>query len=213
MQAQKNQEVLLTWRKGRLLMRKCPIFSNNLILRMKISKKEAKESLICTVMGFFFELAMFPEHPVGITYWNAAMRLGFYAIVSFLLATLEDAHRRKRSLARINRTTTAPNSRHFYEVAEAEVNRSKRYDHPMSVIYLDLDNFKTVNDRIEHNTGDELLCQVVKTINENIRDSDTVARLGGDEFAILLPGTEKKSAKAPIKKVYGNLLAALKKNN
>jgi diguanylate cyclase (GGDEF)-like protein len=170
-------------------------------------------SLACAGMWLFFDLTMFPEHPVGITYWNAAMRLGFYAIVSYLLAALEDAHRRERSLARIDRTTAAPNSRHFYEVAETEVNRSKRYGHPISAIYLDLDNFKAVNDRFGHNTGDELLCRVVETMKEQIRDSDTVARLGGDEFAILLPETGKESAEAVIKKVHENLLAAMNKNN
>ena len=82
-----------------------------------------------------------------------------------------------------------------------EINRARRYDHPFTVVSIDLDNFKTVNDCFGHSTGDILLRLVARTIQQNIRVTDTVARLGGDEFAILLPETGRNVAEAILRKV------------
>jgi diguanylate cyclase (GGDEF)-like protein len=69
------------------------------------------------------------------------------------------------------------------------------------MVCLDLDNFKTVNDRFGHSTGDILLRFVAQTLQENIRVTDTVARLGGDEFAILLPETGRNVAEVIMQKI------------
>jgi diguanylate cyclase (GGDEF)-like protein len=82
-----------------------------------------------------------------------------------------------------------------------EINRARRYDHPFTVVCIDLDNFKTVNDCFGHSTGDILLRLVARTIQENIRATDTVARLGGDEFAILMPETGRDVAEVILQKV------------
>jgi diguanylate cyclase (GGDEF)-like protein len=169
-------------------------------------------ALASALMWLQFDLIMFPEHDLDITLWNGVMRLGFYGIVSFLITELHEAYRREHAFARIDRTTEAANGRRFYEIAESEVLRSKRYKYPLSAVYLDLDNFKAVNDRFGHQTGDDLLRKVAKTIQEHIRDSDLVARLGGDEFGILLPETGKEPADAVIKKVHENLLTEMRKN-
>jgi len=82
-----------------------------------------------------------------------------------------------------------------------EINRARRYGHPFTMVCLDLDNFKTVNDRFGHSTGDVLLRLVARTIQENIRATDTVARLGGDEFAILLPETGLNIAEVIMERI------------
>jgi diguanylate cyclase (GGDEF)-like protein len=82
-----------------------------------------------------------------------------------------------------------------------EINRVRRYGHPFTVVCIDLDNFKTVNDCFGHSTGDILLRLVARTIQQNVRATDTVARLGGDEFAILLPETGRNVAEVIMQKV------------
>ena len=75
------------------------------------------------------------------------------------------------------------------ELLEQEIARVKDTGNPASVLMLDLDNFKYVNDVLGHGTGDALLRLVAAAVNESVRDSDHLARIGGDEFAVLLPGT------------------------
>ncbi len=82
-----------------------------------------------------------------------------------------------------------------------EINRARRYDRPFTVVCIDLDNFKTVNDCFGHSTGDMILRSVARTLQENIRVTDTLARLGGDEFAILLPETGRSVAETILRKV------------
>jgi diguanylate cyclase (GGDEF)-like protein len=78
------------------------------------------------------------------------------------------------------------------------------------VLYLDLDNFKAVNDRFGHSTGDELLRTVADTIRTRLRRVDSVARLGGDEFAVLLPETGAEAARGVVEQVRGALGDAMR---
>ena len=84
--------------------------------------------------------------------------------------------------------TGLPNRRLFEDRVEQELVRSRRVGEPVCMFFVDLDNFKTVNDTYGHATGDLLIQQVGQRLVETVRSQDTVARLGGDEFAILLPG-------------------------
>ncbi|MHC4339048.1 MAG: GGDEF domain-containing response regulator [Planctomycetota bacterium] len=77
-----------------------------------------------------------------------------------------------------------------------EVSRSRRSGTPLSLVYIDLDHFKRVNDRFGHLIGDEVLTLVGKTLHERVRLGEVAARIGGDEFAVLLPDTKEKGARA-----------------
>ena len=81
------------------------------------------------------------------------------------------------------------NRRHFYKLAENEINRSLRYSCPLSVIMCDIDHFKHINDTFGHLTGDLMLKTVAEIIKREVRTTDTSARYGGEEFIVLLPET------------------------
>ena len=79
--------------------------------------------------------------------------------------------------------------------------------------YIDLDNFKAINDRLGHTVGDTLLITVTKTIASNIRSSDILSRFGGDEYVILLPETPTDAAAAFLEKIHFQLNQAMTANN
>ena len=90
--------------------------------------------------------------------------------------------------------TGLKNRRFFYEICAQESKKLKRYKNDFSIILLDIDNFKQVNDTYGHSMGDLLLKQIAFSITDTIRVDDTVFRLGGDEFIILLPKTKEEDA-------------------
>ncbi|MBI4460483.1 MAG: GGDEF domain-containing protein [Acidobacteria bacterium] len=142
-------------------------------------------------------------------YWNAAVRLGFFAVVADLAGRLKETHQKESLLARLDFLTGLPNRRAFLEIAERESRRTRRHRYSVTVAYLDLDNFKFVNDRFGHNVGDQLLQVVARTIREHMRETDVAARLGGDEFAVLLPETNLDGAKKYLEKLRSCLLQSM----
>ena len=93
------------------------------------------------------------------------------------------------------------NRRMFEEYLAREINRSRRYGTSFALLFLDLRNFKSVNDTCGHATGDEILRSVARASVETIRGSDIPCRIGGDEFAILLPQAERSSAEALAERI------------
>jgi diguanylate cyclase (GGDEF)-like protein len=134
--------------------------------------------------------------------WNPLMRLGFFMIVTGLLSALKTALKSNEELAHSDYVTGAVNARYFSELAQLEIDRSRRTGKPFSLAYLDLDNFKDVNDRLGHGVGDKVLREMASRVKQAIRGMDTFARLGGDEFALLLPETGAVGARAAVTRIH-----------
>lgn len=122
-------------------------------------------------------------------------------------AHLEELTQRLRTMAYRDALTGLYNHRYFHEQLSHEVERAHRYGHTLSVVMLDLDNFKMVNDGCGHLIGDQILSLVGELINKQVRGSDVAARYGGDEFAIILPETDRQAALAAAKKVAESIRA------
>ena len=145
------------------------------------------------------------SHPL-IPFWNTLIRLAFFVIITILLFKLRKAMEHEQALARTDDLTGAFNSRHFFAVAQAELERQRRYGRPFTVVYIDLDDFKTVNDQLGHAAGDRVLRCIVDYAHGHLRALDVFARLGGDEFAALLPETDATAARVVVAKLRDGLL-------
>lgn len=113
------------------------------------------------------------------------------AFASQVAAALENArlYEETRRLSITDPLTGIGNRRHFIELAQREFQRSHRYQRPLSLIMMDLDHFKVVNDTYGHLVGDKVLRAIAKLCERNLRESDIIGRYGGEEFLILLPET------------------------
>ena len=119
-------------------------------------------------------------------YWNAGTRLAFFLIITHLGHALRMTVEREKRMARTDYLTGALNSRAFYGAARTEISRSERTKRPLTIAYIDLDNFKAVNDKFGHAEGDRVLMDFAGILLDCSRKSDIPCRLGGDEFVILM---------------------------
>ena len=142
-------------------------------------------------------------------WWSAAVRFGFFIVVTVLLARLHAALSREKDLARKDPLTALANRRYFLQRADLELYRARRYGRPLTLSYIDLDNFKDVNDSLGHDRGDALLQSLGRTLRNMVRRTDLAARYGGDEFVLLLPETGPRQAGAAIGNIIGGLNASM----
>ena len=157
-----------------------------------------------------------PGHPYShpaIYYWNTAIRFSFFIILTYLLSAVRKAHELEKGLARIDNLTGAANGRYFAELLQLEIARSQRHNLPFTVAYVDVDNFKTINDTFGHSMGDQVLQITIKHVKTRLRNIDVVARLGGDEFAFLFPATDQSAARAAISRIQMSLLSEMCQRN
>ena len=141
--------------------------------------------------------------------WNFLVQLGVFLALTLALDALKRRLQSEEQQARTDPLTGVANRRSFLEAGKLELERARRHKRPVTVAYLDADDFKTVNDRFGHDIGDMLLVTVAKTLRGATRAVDTVARLGGDEFGLLLPETDGPTAEALLGRLGTTLAEAL----
>lgn len=144
----------------------------------------------------------------AITYLGLAAML--HTISRYILRTIDSLHAQREKLTDMALTdalTNLPNRRHLIEQLEREFIRARRYRRPLSLIYIDLDGFKSINDRFGHLFGDEILRGVAIAMRAVLRSTDLLARIGGDEFSVLLPETNLEGGRRVANKLRKALTA------
>jgi len=138
----------------------------------------------------------------------AATHLALYATA---IAWALDRRRllAERALSTTDFLTGVANRRGFYQTLTHEIERSRRYQSPMTLLYLDCDEFKSVNDTMGHPAGNKLLVRIAALLRESTRTVDVVGRLGGDEFAVVLPETPAERGAEVVARLQREMRSAL----
>jgi diguanylate cyclase (GGDEF)-like protein len=121
--------------------------------------------------------------------WSGIVYLGVFCVVLLLMEQGREAILQLQRQALVDELTGVANLRAFREAAVREIRRSTRFGHELSLAYVDIDDFKAVNDRLGHEAGDRMLVALAGLTLATVRTLDFVARIGGDEFVILMPET------------------------
>lgn len=170
-------------------------------------------SVTSTIVWFIHD--MIPKtsfrHPL-ISYGNLTVKLSLFLIFTYLLSALKNALDREKEFGITDYLTKVANRRFFFDSANIEINKARRYKHPFTIAYLDIDSFKNINDSFGHTSGDAVLRLMADTIKNNVRVNDLIGRLGGDEFALLLPETGYRAARVAIDRVQKSLLDVMRMN-
>jgi diguanylate cyclase (GGDEF) domain len=172
-------------------------FSSNLIAYIPISYKGKKTGLL--VVDNLFSRQTLTAHD-----------LSFLGILADQFGTVIENSRlfeRVEKLSITDSLTGLFNHRYFYERLSEEISRASRFGKNLSLLMLDIDNFKNFNDTFGHQAGDSVLTTVSRIIMENVRSIDIVSRYGGEEVAIILPGTDIEGAKIIAERIRQGIQA------
>jgi diguanylate cyclase (GGDEF)-like protein len=136
-----------------------------------------------------------------IPFWNTGVRLAFFLLVNELIGMIRTVQAHLSELSRTDTLTGLANARVFADRAAQVIAQARRSGRAFTIVYVDLDQFKRVNDEQGHSEGDRVLRTAGALIAEGLRTTDLVARLGGDEFAILMPDTAMEQAGESLRRV------------
>ncbi len=189
----------------RLLLRKLGV-TNTVIILTVVS------ILISVLITYLIHRAVTLKPPdnlgIGIAVAAPTVIVPFMSYFSIrLLYQLDLAEERLRKLSSEDDLTGASNRRHFLQLADMELRRSRRYLTPFTIAFLDVDDFKAINDQYGHLAGDLVLCEMTRVCIQNIRETDTFARYAGDEFLILMPNTTQAQAVECLERIRSSLLS------
>ncbi|MGD8741399.1 MAG: GGDEF domain-containing protein [Desulfobacterales bacterium] len=157
----------------------------HLMLRTRLKSYSSIVNVIFAEFTRAFSLEMLPW---GLTFAIiSTLTAAFYGRSRQTMAALRASEQRFKEMSITDELTGLYNSRHFFKRIKAEVERTDRYGHPLTLLILDLDNFKQYNDTFGHLSGDRVLAETGNIIRKSIRSTDSAYRYGGEEFAVILP--------------------------
>ena len=140
--------------------------------------------------------------------WRLVNTASYLAVLAVGMAGLQGLRSIQEQLSRLathDPLTGLVNARSFAARLTQELERNRRYPRPLALLYLDLDDFKVINDSHGHQTGDAVLRLVAEAMRSSVRQSDTIGRLGGDEFAVLMPETDAPLADQAAQRLAADL--------
>src|ERR1041385_9081462 len=145
----------------------------------------------------------------GIALLNFFLQSTSFVIVGLLIATIRQSYQQAEELSRTDSLTRLLNARAFKDEAGRVLAIARRHKHEVTLAYIDLDNFKAVNDTLGHDKGDDLLRATADMLRKTLRGGDVIARIGGDEFVVLLPETGPAGAQPLLERLRASLLKSL----
>lgn len=167
-------------------------------------------ALLATATWIAGDLASDREFSSAWVPWlNGLVHAVMYLLVATLAAELQGLLQREHDRATRDELTGLLNRRHFLDAGQLEVARAIRHERPLTVLFLDLDHFKQLNDSQGHHSGDEALKVVAQALVRSVRSSDLVARLGGDEFAAMLVEVDQEGSSQAVRRLAETANAAL----
>lgn len=137
----------------------------------------------------------------AVSEWHRWARLGYVVVLAFAGALIGSGYGRVSEQAMTDSLTGLFNRRYFFTVASQWYSRARRTGKPVSLLIMDVDNFKAINDRMGHHEGDRVLKTIARAIQETCRGSDIPVRWGGEEFAVLLPETDSSGAEQAASRI------------
>ena len=170
-------------------------------------------SLVCAFIWEATDLPTAENFTILISLSNAFAHLAFLLVISLLLSETHTLLKNEARLSRIDFLTGISNRRALFESASTEMKRLDRTGRPFTLLYMDLDDFKIVNDTGGHEAGNSLLTEVAATLKLQLRGIDIIARVGGDEFAAILPETDEQAAHKVTSRLQCSLLKEMQKHH
>lgn len=167
-------------------------------------------SVLCALVWIAADLASHtnfsnPFIPV----WNTLVRLAYFIFHTLLLTQLLSTISLIKHTSLHDPLTSAANWRYFEDYSNRMIKSAVRDNIPLTLAYIDADNFKQINDRLGHSVGDEVLMTIVNQIKQQLRPQDMLARLGGDEFVILLYGVDFESSEQVFQRIQAAVNQAM----
>ncbi len=149
---------------------------------------------------------------IAIRIWNAVMVLGMFSIVAYSFATMKRLLIKEREYAHIDDLTGVANAAYFFEQGQREIKRAVRYKRPLTLVRLDINDFKRLTSTLRRSAHENLLRAVAETMKGTLRSTDIIARFSAEEFALLMPETKTADAEIAVHKVQKRLSDVMKQN-